>query len=62
MTPTEWDNHKRNWCESCTYTRRCSVKAMLEKNPSDEIALCVIRRLGRCSQYVFRQKKSRNKR
>lgn len=56
MTPTEWDIHKRNWCESCTRARKCPIRMMLDKDPEDTWAMSVVRRLGRCSQYKYKTK------
>ena len=61
MTPTEWDAHERDWCSSCKYERRCVIKRTLSKNPDDELALSVTRRLGHCSQHAVRPKRTKKK-
>lgn len=55
MIPAQWDGHKHAWCESCKYARGCVVKAVLDKDSNDSMALTVIRRLGHCSQYEYKQ-------
>lgn len=61
MTPEEWDAHEHAYCEACEHDkrggRRCPVKATLHQDPTDEMALVVTSRLGRCSQYKYKQTK-----
>lgn len=61
MTPAKWDAHKREWCDSCGFARRCAVKAMLDKDPADEWAQGVMKRLGHCSQYKAQIRKTKTK-
>lgn len=60
MTPTEWDNHERKFCNSCEFsgTKRkpCPARTVMRQHPDDEQTRRLFERLGRCSQYQYSPK------